>query len=67
MASAVRNCVRLLGLPLTEALRFASANPAQFLGLSDKLGRIASGWRADMVAIDPETITVHRTWVAGKT
>lgn len=66
MASAVRNCVRLLGVPLTEALRFASANPAQFLGVADKLGRLAPGWRADMVAIDPQTIEVHRTWVAGK-
>src|ERR1043165_2599856 len=36
MASAVRNCVRLLGLPLEKALRLASANPAAFLGL--KLG-----------------------------
>ncbi len=65
MASAVRNCVRLLGVPLTEAVRFASANPALFLGVADKLGRLAPGWRADMVAIDPETIAVHRTWVAG--
>ena len=67
MASAVRNCVRLLGVPLTDALRFASTNPAAFLGVADKLGRLAPGWRADMVAIDPETIEVRRTWIAGKT
>ena len=30
MASAVRNCVELLGVPLTQALRFASTEPAQF-------------------------------------
>jgi N-acetylglucosamine-6-phosphate deacetylase len=65
MATAIRNCVRSLDVPLTEALRFASINPAEFLGVADKLGRLAPGWRADMVAIDPGTIEVHRTWVAG--
>ena len=66
MATAVRNCVRLLDVPLTEALCFAATNPAQFLGLGDQLGRLAPGLRADMVAIDPETIEVHHTWVAGE-
>jgi N-acetylglucosamine-6-phosphate deacetylase len=65
MASAVRNCLRLLDVPLTQALSFASTNPAHFLGLADKLGNLAPGMRADMVAIDPETIQVHHTWVAG--
>jgi N-acetylglucosamine-6-phosphate deacetylase len=29
------------------------------------LGRLAPGYRADMVAIDPETVVVLGTWVAG--
>ena len=66
MASAVRNCVRLLGVSLTDALRFASTHPAEFLGLDTKLGRIAPGLRADLVAIDCKTIEVHHTWVAGE-
>jgi N-acetylglucosamine-6-phosphate deacetylase len=66
MASAVRNCVRLLGASLTDALRFASTHPAEFLGLDDKLGRVAPGLRADLVAIDGETFEVHHTWVAGE-
>jgi len=65
MATAVRNCVRLLGAPLADALRFASAHPAQFLGLGDRLGRLAPGFRADMVALDGTTLEVLDTWVAG--
>lgn len=65
MASAVRNCVSLLGASLEEALRFASRNPAEFLGLEHMLGRLAPGYRADMVAFDPQKLSVHATWVAG--
>jgi N-acetylglucosamine-6-phosphate deacetylase len=66
MAGAVRNCVELLGVPLTDALRFASAEPAAFLGLGQTLGRVAPGCRADLVAFDPSAIKVHQTWVAGR-
>jgi N-acetylglucosamine-6-phosphate deacetylase len=65
MADAVRNCVALLGVPLTDVLRFASAEPAAFLGLADTLGRIAPGYRADLVAFDPKDIEVYQVWVAG--
>ena len=53
MATAVRNCVNLLQVPLEDALRFASRNPAEFIGLGDVLGKLCPGHRADMVAIDP--------------
>ena len=66
MATAVRNCVRLLGVPLPDALRFASAHPAAFLGLERTLGKLAPGYRADLVAFDPNDMTVLATWVAGR-
>jgi N-acetylglucosamine-6-phosphate deacetylase len=66
MASAVRNCVRLLGLTLPEALRLASAAPAAFLGRDEGLGRLKPGYRADLVAFEPETVRVIATWVAGQ-
>jgi N-acetylglucosamine-6-phosphate deacetylase len=66
MAGAVRNCVKLLDVPLTDALRFASAHPAEMLGLDNTLGKLAPGFRADMVAFDATTIDVFQTWVAGK-
>jgi N-acetylglucosamine-6-phosphate deacetylase len=65
MATAVRNCVRWLDVPLTDALRFASTHPAEFLGLGDRLGKLAPGCRADMVALNGATIEVLHTWVAG--
>jgi N-acetylglucosamine-6-phosphate deacetylase len=66
MAAAVRNCVALLGLNLPEALKMASAVPAAFLGLSKRLGRLAPGCRADLVALDPDAVRVLATWVAGE-
>ena len=65
MASAVRNAVRLLDLPLGDALRLASTAPAAFLGVADRLGHLAPGYRADLVALDPVEIRVSTTWVAG--
>ena len=48
MASAVRNCVRLLSVPLTTALRFASTHPADFsasaTGLVSSRRDIAPTW-----------------------
>jgi N-acetylglucosamine-6-phosphate deacetylase len=66
MASAVRNCVSLLGLPLERALAFASREPANFLGLGERLGRLAPNYRADMVAFFPDDMSIIATWVAGE-
>ncbi|HET8727380.1 MAG TPA: N-acetylglucosamine-6-phosphate deacetylase [Alphaproteobacteria bacterium] len=65
MASAVRNTVHMLGIDLTEALRMASLYPAAFLGLDRELGRIAAGFRADLVLLD-EALAVEATWIAGE-
>jgi N-acetylglucosamine-6-phosphate deacetylase len=66
MATAVRNCVAMLEMPLTAALRAASTEPARFLGITDRLGRLSPGCRADMVALNPGDVQVLATWVAGR-
>ncbi|SDB47295.1 N-acetylglucosamine-6-phosphate deacetylase [Bauldia litoralis] len=64
MATAVRNTVEALGLPLEIALRMASRTPAEFLGLDDEIGQIAPGFRADLVLLDAG-LTVQQTWING--
>jgi N-acetylglucosamine-6-phosphate deacetylase len=64
MAAAVRNAVGLLGLEVAEAARMASEYPAEFLGLGHELGRIAPGYRANLVLLDDE-LHVQKTWIEG--
>jgi N-acetylglucosamine-6-phosphate deacetylase len=62
MASAVRNTCQMLGVPLADAVRMASRNPAQFLKLGDRMGRIAPGQRADLALVDDD-LNVRETWI----
>jgi N-acetylglucosamine-6-phosphate deacetylase len=64
MASAVRNTVQMLGLPLAEASRMASSYPAAWIGLDRTHGRIAAGYQADFAVLD-DALTVRETWVGG--
>jgi N-acetylglucosamine-6-phosphate deacetylase len=64
MASAVRNAVTMLGATLADALRMASATPADFLGISQARGRLLPGRAADMVALTDD-VDVRGVWVAG--
>jgi N-acetylglucosamine-6-phosphate deacetylase len=66
MAAAVRNTIRLAGVPIDEALRMASTYPAEFLGIDHEVGSLEPGRRADLVALD-EALTVVATWIAGET
>ena len=54
LMTAVRNCVRHVGIALPEALRMASLYPARVLGLADHLGLVEPGYRADLCAFDHE-------------
>ncbi len=65
MASAVRNTVQRLGLPKDEALRMASLYPAAYVGVDDRLGRIAPGYHANLTILDTE-MYVRGVMVAGK-
>jgi N-acetylglucosamine-6-phosphate deacetylase len=65
MASCVRNAVSMLGVSLPEAVHMASQWPAEFLGLGREYGRIAPGYRANLVLAD-EGLDVLETWIDGR-
>ncbi|OPY60403.1 MAG: N-acetylglucosamine-6-phosphate deacetylase [Pelotomaculum sp. PtaU1.Bin065] len=52
MATAVRNCVKEIAIPIEEALRMASTYAAEFLGMGLELGKIKSGYDANIVIFD---------------
>ena len=64
MAGAVRNAVEMLEVDLETALRMASRYPAEFIGLGGRLGRIAPGAAASLVALD-DGLAVVRSWIDG--
>jgi N-acetylglucosamine-6-phosphate deacetylase len=43
----------------------ASRHPAEFLGLGAELGRIAPGYRANLVLVDDD-VGVRETWIDGR-
>lgn len=65
MATAVRNCVQKLGIPLDEALRMASTYPSEFARCDTRLGKIAPGFLADLVVFDGQ-INIKATFVEGE-
>jgi N-acetylglucosamine-6-phosphate deacetylase len=64
MATGVRNLVEMVGLPLAEASRMASAYPAAWLGLGRTHGRLAAGYRADFAVLD-DALVARETWIGG--
>lgn len=56
---AVRNVMSFAGWQLQQAVRLATLNPAQRLGISDQRGLLAPGRRADLVLLTPEGQVVH--------
>lgn len=65
MMAAVRYAVTDLEVPLGQALRMGSLNPARWMGVDAELGRIAQGRRADFVVIAPD-LTLNSVWQAGQ-
>ena len=52
--SSVRVMMRDVGAPLYEAVRMASLNPAELLGVEDRKGSIEAGKDADLVVMDED-------------
>ncbi|MBQ9130330.1 MAG: amidohydrolase family protein, partial [Clostridia bacterium] len=66
MNNAVTNVVTLCGIPFTDAIDFATINPATTLGVADRLGSIKVGKDASVAVLDEKTFEVALTVRAGE-
>ncbi|MES5046283.1 N-acetylglucosamine-6-phosphate deacetylase [Rhizobium nepotum] len=64
MLSCIRFMHEKMEMPLEEALRMASAYPAQAIGASAK-GKLLPGFDADFVMLTPD-LQMHSTWISGE-
>lgn len=66
LIEAVRYVHTTVGEPLDETLRMASTYPAEAIGLGHELGKLAKGYRADLIHMNEE-LNVLQVWVNGAT
>lgn len=65
MIGAFKNAVKNCGIPLLDALRLITLNPAKLLGIEEKKGSIAAGKDAD-IAIFSKEFDVKMTMICGR-
>lgn len=65
MDAAFRNVVHDVGLDIADAVHATSLRPAELLGISDLVGQIADGLRADLVVLD-DNLRTRRVMHAGR-
>ena len=65
MMTAVKNAQRMLNIELKDAVTLASRNPANFLGLNRRYGRIQEGYVASFILIDKNQ-SVCESWIEGR-
>jgi N-acetylglucosamine-6-phosphate deacetylase len=59
MDRCLRNTVRLMGVPLEDALRMVSGTPATILGVAHRKGSLAPGKDADVVILNADLQVTH--------
>lgn len=67
ISRGVVHIMKVTGCSLADAIRMASANPAQLYGLTDR-GSLEPGKRADLILFTTgeRDLEIHQTWVAGE-
>jgi N-acetylglucosamine-6-phosphate deacetylase len=69
MDRALRNAVRLAGVPLADAAISASLTPARALGIADRVGSLETGKQADLVVLDEDlrvvSVMQRGAWLDG--
>ncbi len=62
---AVKNVINDNDVRIEDAVKMAATNPAKAIGLSDSIGSIKEGKRADLILFD-ETITINKIFKYGR-
>lgn len=65
MDTILRNAVKSVGIPLTDAVKMVSSTPARVIGIDNKKGYIKENYDADLVLFD-ENISIKKVMVNGK-
>ncbi len=65
LMGCVRQAVKF-GLPLADAVRAASCNPARSIGLADRIGSLETGKEASAVLLDKESLKIQGIVFEGK-
>ena len=62
---AIKNAYQKCSIPLESAISMATLYPAEYLGVSDYIGQLKKGYRADLSHFD-SNFHVQNVWLAGK-
>ena len=65
MDTILRNAVKYVGIPLTDAVKMVSSTPAKVIGIDNKKGYIKENYDADLVLFDKD-ISIKKVMVKGK-
>lgn len=65
MNTCVRNVHHVVGVPLLEAVRMASLNPARAMGLAARFGSLEEGKSANLIVTDKD-LNIYLTMVGGE-
>ena len=66
LMGCLRQAVKF-GIPVADAVRAASYNPARSIGMEDRIGSLIEGKEATFVLLDKETLETKRIVFKGKT
>jgi N-acetylglucosamine-6-phosphate deacetylase len=62
---AIKNAYQKCNIPIDSAISMATLYPAEYIGVSDYLGQLRSGYRADLAHFNSD-FQIQNVWVAGK-
>ena len=65
LMDCLRVAVKSVGMPLGDAVRCASVNPARVLGAGCERGRVAEGLYADLVLLDAD-LNIRAVFASGR-